>query len=144
MFLESKVSGSSVNNCISNNKTNGDARKCVLDITMVLILNCNSDTGAHVWSNLCYLIESSHKLDFFLSKRPIACETCSELPSNMSTMVTTASYLCRYCRVLINFCKCYCNRGMYFRQRPFILQSQSHPPAKSFVLCGVSLLFILH
>ena len=55
---------------------------------MVLILDGNSEKGAHVSRNLSYLIckafdkiESSHKSDFLN-----ACVTCSELPSNISTM----------------------------------------------------------
>ena len=46
-----------------------------LSIVMVLTLDGNSETGAHVGSNLCYLIclrhffiESNHKYDFFPEK----------------------------------------------------------------------------
>ena len=65
---------------------------------MVLVLDGNSETGAHIRSTVCFLylfkafdwIESSHKADFFSPKRPTfiyVCATCSELPSNMRTMV---------------------------------------------------------
>ena len=55
----------------------------------------NLEIGAHVKSNLCHFIrafkfESSYKSDLIPSpKRSIslnACTTCSELPSNISTM----------------------------------------------------------
>ena len=63
---------------------------------MVLILDGNSEIGAHVWSDLGYLIRliclmhiKQSKI-FFLQIRPIfrhACAICSELPSNLSTMI---------------------------------------------------------
>ena len=60
---------------------------------MVLILDGNSETGAYVRSNLCYLSCLSHLIrsraienDFFPSKTYFlqACAKCSELPSNIS------------------------------------------------------------
>ena len=63
---------------------------------MVLILDVNSEIGAHVrrnWLfglfNAFYKIESSHKSDNFSPKRPIflyACATHSEKPSYIRTM----------------------------------------------------------
>ena len=61
---------------------------------MVLILDCISEIGVHVRSNLCYLtclrhqIESSRKSDFSSPKRPtflLACATFFQVPSNTST-----------------------------------------------------------
>jgi len=60
------------------------------------VLDYNSEIGAHVRRNICYLIcvrhlfqiESSHKSDILFPKRPIFLHTwttCSELPSNIST-----------------------------------------------------------
>ena len=63
---------------------------------MVLLLDGNSEIGAHVRSNLFYLIwlktfdqlENSHKSDIFSLERPIfLCATWSELPPNISNMV---------------------------------------------------------
>ena len=65
--------------------------------TMVLILDGNSEIGAQVKSNFCYLIFLRHlvgsrvatnsivfsKKAFFLH----ACAACSELPSNVSTII---------------------------------------------------------
>ena len=70
---------------------------------MVLITDANSEIGAHAGSNLLSdlfkafdLIESSHKSNFFAPKIHIfflhANATCSELPSDISTMVRL-SYL---------------------------------------------------
>ena len=75
---------------------------------MVLILDGKLETGAHVWSNICYLICLRHlirsrehsQIGFFSAKTPIflhACTTCSELSFNISTMVRILSrvhYLC--------------------------------------------------
>ena len=62
---------------------------------MVLVLDDNSEIGAHVKRNLCCLrhlipIGSSNKLDFFPRKELIflhAYTTCSELPSFVSIMI---------------------------------------------------------
>ena len=60
------------------------------EIYMVLILDGNTEIGAHVRTNLFKafdLIKSSHKSDIFSPKRHIflyACAICSELPSNIS------------------------------------------------------------
>ena len=66
---------------------------------MALIIHGSSELGAHVRSNLCYLICLGHliksrafKNRIFSLKRPIffhACATCSELPFNNSTMFLT-------------------------------------------------------
>ena len=66
---------------------------------MVLILDGNSEIGAHVWSNACSLIRLRHLnrsraiTNRFLSpKRQIflhACASCSEVSSNTSTVVPT-------------------------------------------------------
>ena len=59
--------------------------------------NGNSEKGAHVKEQSLLFNpfeayekgESSHKSDFFLSENiffPDVCATCSELPSNISTM----------------------------------------------------------
>ena len=63
---------------------------------MVLILDGNSEKGAHVRSHLCYLICLMHLFrsitvinQMFFSEKPIfhhACATCSELPSTIGTM----------------------------------------------------------
>ena len=55
---------------------------------MLLILNGNSENGAQVRNNLCYLIRLRHLIrarekTIFLH----ACARCSELPSNISTMI---------------------------------------------------------
>ena len=63
---------------------------------MVLLLDCNSDKCAHVWSNLCYLhgfyirwlIERVVKSDFIFGKIPCfhhSCATLNEQPSNIKT-----------------------------------------------------------
>ena len=63
----------------------------------VLILDGNSEIGLHVILSQCYLICLRHLIGlkaatnriFFPLKRPIflpACATCSELPSNISTL----------------------------------------------------------
>ena len=65
---------------------------------LVLILDGNPEIGANVRSNLSYLICSRHLIRsrnvtdriFFSPKITIflhACDTCSELPSNISTIV---------------------------------------------------------
>ena len=61
---------------------------------MVFILDGNSEIGVHVRSNICFfdLCKAFDKIEIvFLSpKRPIflhACETCSELPCNISTIL---------------------------------------------------------
>ena len=67
---------------------------------MVLILDGNSELGAHARSNLCYstcLINRFFQLDrkqsriglFSLKSSifPHACATCSELPYDISTMI---------------------------------------------------------
>ena len=61
-------------------------------IAMVLILDITSEMNAHVRSNLCYFICFRHLIRsgavtnriFFLFH---ACATCSELPSDISTMI---------------------------------------------------------
>ena len=58
---------------------------------MVLILDSNSEIGAHVKSNLCFLT-------IFPKKRPIflhACATYSELPPNISSMRRAHKRTCR-------------------------------------------------
>ena len=65
--------------------------------TIVLILDGNSEIGAHeelsLLSDLLKAfdkIESSHKSHIFYPKGPIflhACATCSQLPSNLSTII---------------------------------------------------------
>ena len=64
---------------------------------MRTFLDGNSEIGAQVRSNLYYLIclrrlnsSGQSQIGFFSLKRPIflhACTTCSELPSNISTMI---------------------------------------------------------
>ena len=64
---------------------------------MVLISDGTSEKGAHVKNNFCYLIcqgigldREQSKIRFFLQKIaifPSCVSTCSELPSNISTMV---------------------------------------------------------
>ena len=67
---------------------------------MVLILDGNSEHGAHIWSKIRYFdllkafdyIERVVKFDFFFSNRPTLlymCATCSELPSYISTKFNT-------------------------------------------------------
>ena len=62
---------------------------------MVLVLEGNTEIGAHIRSNLCFLmfkafdvIKGSDKSYFFTMKALSlhACATCSELPSNISIM----------------------------------------------------------
>ena len=64
---------------------------------MAIIIDGNSEIGAHARSNLCYLnclrhlirLRAIKNLIFFLQERPIfldTCATCSELPSNISTI----------------------------------------------------------
>ena len=59
---------------------------------MVLILDGNSEIGAHVWSNLCYLICLRHLIRSKTVTNLIfpiflhACATCSKLPSDISNM----------------------------------------------------------
>ena len=72
---------------------------------MVYVLKCYSEIGAHVSSEIGYLIclrhffldiESSHKSEFFYSKNLLFCYTCAtcyDLPSNISTMIYTKIYL---------------------------------------------------
>ena len=66
---------------------------------MVFILHGSSEIGAQVRSSFCYLICSRHLIRpravinpyFFSSNRSIflqACATCSEIPSEISTMAT--------------------------------------------------------
>ena len=57
----------------------------------------NSEIGAHVGSNLCHLICLKHLINsravigfFSLQIFLHACATCSKLPSNTSTMDSTA------------------------------------------------------
>ena len=59
---------------------------------MVLVLDCQSEIGALVRSDLAYLICLRHLLrsrtvanQFFL----YTCATCSELPSNIITLVSS-------------------------------------------------------
>jgi len=67
-----------------------------LDVyNMVLILDGNSEMGAHVRSNLCYLISFRHLIRLreyvFIRKGFFfvhTCTVCSEFPSNFSTMVS--------------------------------------------------------
>ena len=56
---------------------------------MVIILYGNSDIGAHGWSDLgkIFFIDISHNSDFYLKKTSYA--QCSELLSNISSMVYT-------------------------------------------------------
>ena len=64
---------------------------------MVLISDGNSEIGAHVGSNLCYLFCLRHSVRsragtnrILNPKMPIfllACATCSELPSNISSIM---------------------------------------------------------
>ena len=64
---------------------------------MVLILDSISEIGAHAMSNVCYFICLRHLITsravtnrIFSPKRPIflrGCATCSELPSNISSMI---------------------------------------------------------
>ena len=71
---------------------------------MVLILDGNSDIGAHVGSNICYSISLRNSMRsravknrfFFLRIIPIflhACATCFVLPSNISTIAGDTAYL---------------------------------------------------
>ena len=60
--------------------------------TMVLRLDGNSEIGAHVRNNLCYLICVRHLIRPEQAQKPIllsACAIYSELPSNISTMIST-------------------------------------------------------
>ena len=68
-------------------------RSPAVNSIVALILDGNSDIGAHVRPFVLFKafdwIENSDKLYFFSAKRPIylhACTTCSELPSEISTM----------------------------------------------------------
>ena len=57
---------------------------------MVLTLDGNSTIGSHLMSNLCYLICLWHLTISRVVTKPFflhACSMCSELPSNISTMV---------------------------------------------------------
>ena len=67
---------------------------------MILILDGNLEIGAHARNNLCYLIFLTHLIRsqavknriIFAPKGSIslyACAKCSELPSNMNSMVNT-------------------------------------------------------
>ena len=55
-----------------------------------IILDGNSEIGAYVRSNLCYLMSlKQSQITFVLTKKPIvlhACATCSELQSNLGTI----------------------------------------------------------
>ena len=66
--------------------------------TMVLLGDCNSEIGAHVWSDLSYLIWWRQSQFFiYFQKIPNCLHTCatfSELPSNLSTIVTQTE-LCK-------------------------------------------------
>ena len=72
---------------------------------MALILESNSDIGAHISSNLCYLIWLRHSIkSMAVTNRMCFSEnayfhssaTCSELPSNISTMnVPLLASLCK-------------------------------------------------
>ena len=73
-------------------------------ISLVLILYGNSGMGAHLWSDLSYLICLRHllrsravtKIDFCSPKRPIylhTCAMCFEVLSNISTMIIRSSKL---------------------------------------------------
>ena len=66
--------------------------------TVVLILDGNSENGAHVRNNLCYLIclryliRSRAVTNLVFPKRPIfldACATFYESPSNLNTTIKT-------------------------------------------------------
>ena len=86
------------------------------DQTIVLLLDGNSEIGVHLISNLCYLISLGHLLwskeitnwIFFSSKRPIlllACNPCSELLSNIDTMISTlVQKLCQVYFCMIRQC----------------------------------------
>ena len=70
----------------------------MITLRMVLNLDGNSEIGAHVRSNLCYLIcfiESSHKLNSFFPRKDLiflhTCVTFSELPSNIKTVTIRES-----------------------------------------------------
>ena len=74
---------------------------------MVLTLDGNSEISAHVRSNLNYLIRYRQLIrskavtnrNFFCSEKTYflyACETCSELPSNISTMLAVERVAARY------------------------------------------------
>ena len=62
-------------------------------ICIVIILDGNSEIGVHFTKNHWYLICLRHLITnriLFTMKRPIffhVCTTCSELPSNISTMI---------------------------------------------------------
>ena len=62
----------------------------ILGEVMVLISDGNSEIGSHVWSNHCYLLCLRHSIQIFFLRKYVfflhACATCSELPSNISTV----------------------------------------------------------
>ena len=73
---------------------------------MVLILDGNSEIGAHVWSDIGYSIRLSH----LFSARAITnlillhtCATCSELPSNISTMVLSGKSMYDLCTMTMYY-----------------------------------------
>ena len=72
---------------------------------MVLISDVNSEIGAHLRSNLCYLIclrdlIRSRAVSYFLHASP----TCSELPSNMSTMPNLFIFIDLIGRLIMLLC----------------------------------------
>ena len=61
-------------------------------LAMVLILDSNSEIGAHVRSNLGYLTCLRHLISSVVTKIPAilhACATCSELPPIIGTGTAT-------------------------------------------------------
>ena len=85
---------------------------------VVLILDGNSEIGGQVRSNLCYLIclrhlirsEQSH-IGFLFRKKDTDlhdCAACSELPSNISSMILTRDletciFICGFCSKICIF-----------------------------------------
>ena len=73
---------------------------CLIVKILVLILNGNSEIGAHVKSNLCHLnclmhLNRSKAVTtriFSLCQKLHVCATCSKLPSNISTMARLDHY----------------------------------------------------
>ena len=69
---------------------------------MVIILDCNSEIGAHVWSNFSYL-ESSHKSDFFLSLKRLIFLHAQHVPSYHPVQVPWVDQIsvCQHIRVKV-------------------------------------------
>ena len=85
-------------------------------LTMMLVLDGNKEIGAHVRSNLCYLIRSRAVTNLiFLFKRPIflhACATCFEVLCVQE--VITPIYIMSY----------YINWGNYFLDTWYFLDTR--------------------